>query len=384
MLLSLVVYIGMGLMLFYLGWHYNRRMQLNYLSGTTKSFLTSWEIIASISLFTIIAALRYHTGWDHEDYIIDYTAYQNKGLILRDNFEIGFSLVKIIFATLGLNYSVFFGFWGFLNIFFLYLGLKDNPRVIPWVGLFVMLGIFFLHLMNTIRQGVVECGFVLLVMLLGHKKWVWYFVGALILSTIHKSAFLIIPLFLLIKYPFPIKKRHTLIIIYIVCFLLGQFSIFSWIMNSFSGLFEVLGYGKYVELFNTNPTYAFHKTSLGVTTLIQIALHLSFICYYGKMKDYFGKQAFFLNCFKITFIYCCAFVLLLNTTIYVKRPCELLLPFFLICSAYLSVYFYENKKYVELLTFVILNCSIIIFTLLKEHFISKLADSVNYYHFIPF
>ena len=77
MLLSLVVYIGMGLMLFYLGWHYNRRMQLNYLSGTTKSFLTSWEIIASISLFTIIAALRYHTGWDHEDYIIDYTAYQN-------------------------------------------------------------------------------------------------------------------------------------------------------------------------------------------------------------------------------------------------------------------------------------------------------------------
>ena len=155
-------------------------------------------------------------------------------------------------------------------------------------------------------------------------------------------------------------------------------------MNSFSGLFEVLGYGKYVELFNTNPTYAFHKTSLGVTTLIQIALHLSVICYYGKMKDYFGKQAFFLNCFKITFIYCCAFVLLLNTTIYVKRPCELLLPFFLICSAYLSVYFYENKKYVELLTFVILNCSIIIFTLLKEHFISKLADSVNYYHFIPF
>lgn len=383
MWLSLLVYFGTGLLLFLLGWHFNRRVELNHLTPTTKEFLLSWEMMASFAIFTLVTGLRYHTGWDHEQYIVDYVLYQKDGTLIRNDFEIGFSLIRALFAKLGFHYSVYFCFWGFINIFFLYLALKEERKLIPWVGLFTMTGFFFLHTANSLRQGVVECVFVFLVILATKKKYLWYFVGALLLTTIHKVAFLIIPLFLLVKYPIRIKSNIPLALIYILCFVIGQFPFFSWLMNNLSEIFTLLGYDKYVHVFHNNPSFGVNIKSIGPLTFVSIAAHLVLIYYYRYLKDYFHDNHLFKISFTFAFIHICYYVLAIYTSNYIKRPGELLMPFYLIASAFLVEYFLQKKKYIECGIFASLNCLIAIIIVIKEGYLNYNPDSVNLYHFIP-
>lgn len=384
MWLSLLVYFGIGLLLFLLGWHYNREVELNHQTPTTKQFLLSWQMMASFAIFTLITGLRYHTGWDHEYYIVDYVLYQKDGTIIRNDFEVGYTLIRAFFAKLGLHYSVFFSFWGFINIFFLYLALKDERKLIPWVGLFTTTGFFFLHIVNSLRQGVVECVFVFLVLLATKKKYLWYFVGALLLTTIHKVAFLIIPLFLFVKFPIRAKRSITPFAIYVICFVIGQFPIFSWLMTQLSSVLSLIGYEKYVDLFYNNSTYAFHRTNIGILTIIFISIHLILIYYWKELSEYFKQNQFFEICYSFSLIYICYFVLVLNTSFYFKRPCELLLPFFLFSTCYLTHYLLQKGKKLQFITFCLLNSLIACIVIFKEYFYYNMPDSINFYHFIPF
>lgn len=383
MILSIFIYTLVGSVLFFFGWHYNQRVSQSQLETSTKQFLLSWEIIASFALFSVITALRYHTGWDHEYYINDYVAIQN-GEIYRVDFEIGFRFIETIFAKLGCHYSVFFGFCGFLNIFFLYFALKKDSAVIPWVGLFIMMGPYFLHIANSIRQGIVECVFVSLILFICNKKDIWYFIFALLLSQIHTVAYVIIPVYFVSKYPFTIKKRNTLILIYIGCLIIGQFpALFSWTINAFSDLLSMIGYQKYVILFNTNPLYSFHRSNIGSVTITLILIHLFLIYYYKDIKVEFKGNRFFSICYNFAFIYACYFVVVMNTTVFFKRPCELFLPFFVISSGYLMIYLYKSRKKNQLIIFGLLNCMLTVISIIKEY-LNGLSDSTNYYHFIPF
>lgn len=371
-------------MLFFLGWHYNQRVSQCQLEPTSKQFLLSWEILASFTLFTLVTALRYHTGWDHEYYIQDYVTYQKDGTMFRGDFEIGFRFIETIFAKLGLHYSFFFGFWGLVNIFFIYFALRKRAEIMPWIGLFLMLGPYFLHLMNSMRQGIVECIFTSLILLVYNKNYILYFLIAIILTSIHRVAALIIPLYLVLNHPINFKKTTTLFIIYIACFIIGQFPIiFSWTINAFSDVLTFWGYQKYVMLYNSNPHYSFHHSSIGLIACALVAIHIFQIFFYKKLNHCYKDDYFFKCSYTLSFIYICYFVLVMNTAIYFKRPCELLLPFFLISSCYLMAYFYNSKKYVLLTIFGILNCSISIITICKDYYYG-LADSTDYYHFIPF
>lgn len=384
MILSIFIYTIVGCLLFFFGWHYNQRVSQYELKPSTKQFLLSWEIIASLSLFTVVTALRYHTGWDHEYYIQDYVSYQQDGTIFRKDFEMGFRFIETIFAKLGLHYSVFFGFCGLVNIFFIYFALRQRTDCIPWMGLFLMLGLYFLHLMNSMRQGIVECIFTSLILLVYNKKYILYFAIAILLTTIHRVALLIIPLFFVIKYPFNFKKIKTLFFIYVSCFIIGQFPIiFSWAINAFSDVLEFWGYKKYVILHNSNPHYSFHQSSIGLIALSLVVIHLFQIYYYRELQQEFKDNKYFKSCYTLSFVYICYFVLVMNTAIYFKRPCELLLPFFVISSCYLMVHLFKSKKYLQFTIFGILNCSITIITIIKDYY-NGLVDSTDYYHFIPF
>ena len=342
MWLSLLVYFGIGLLLFLLGWHYNREVELNHQTPTTKQFLLSWQMMASFAIFTLITGLRYHTGWDHEYYIVDYVLYQKDGTIIRNDFEVGYTLIRAIFAKLGLHYSVYFSFW------------------------------------------VVECVFVFLVLLATKKKYLWYFVGALLLTTIHKVAFLIIPLFLFVKFPIRAKRSITPFAIYVICFVIGQFPIFSWLMTQLSSVLSLIGYEKYVDLFYNNSTYAFHRTNIGILTIIFISIHLILIYYWKELSEYFKQDQFFEICYSFSLIYICYFVLVLNTSFYFKRPCELLLPFFLFSACYLTHYLLQKGKKLQFITFCLLNSLIACIVIFKEYFYYNMPDSINFYHFIPF
>ncbi len=383
MLLSIGVYSFTGVMLFYLGWHYNKRFNSPAEHHSVKQYLLSWEIIASFVLFSVITGLRYHTGWDHEYYIKDYVQYQDEGTFYRKDFEPGFRLLEIIFAKLGLHYSVFFGFCGFINIFFIYLALRKEREVIPWVGLLILTGAYFLHLMNSLRQGLVECALVSSILFLCNKKYGWFVATSLLLVLIHKVSLFIIPLFLLGYGFLRLKNSRTIAIIYICCLIIGQFPMLtSWTINGFSRLLSVIGYHKYVDLFNTNPQYSFHRSSFGIVTLLLFTTHIFLITYLSKLRKQYHHDKFFSYCCGLSMLYICYFVLVMNTAVYFKRPCELLLPSYIIMSAYLMVYLFKEGKYPQLTTFCVANFSISTITILKNCFWGSI-NSTDLYHFIP-
>lgn len=383
MILSITVYTLVGVMLFLFGWHYNQRFALPTEHHTVKEFMLSWEIIASFVLFSLITGLRYHTGWDHECYIQDYVQYQNEGTLYRPDFEPGFRLVETIFAKLGFHYSVFFGFLGLVNIFFIYIALRKDREVIPWVGLLIMVGPYFLHLVNSLRQGIVECIFVALILLVNNRRYLLFLLCALLLVSIHKVALLIIPVILLAKYLSKFENNKHLFVAYCVCFIIGQFPILiSWTINGFSDVLALLGYHKYVRLFNTNPLYAFHRCSFGAISISLIVTHLFLIYYYPKLREYYNGNKFFTICSTLTLIYVCYFVLVMNTSFYFKRPYELLLPFIVIASAFLMVYLLRTKRYPQLAVFCTVNFSVAAITVFKVVYYG-MADSTDFYHFIP-
>lgn len=383
MLLSLVIYTLVGVVLFVLGWHYNRRFALPGEHHTTKEFLLSWEMIASFALFAVISGVRYHTGWDHEYYIQDYVQYQNEGTCIRSDFEPGFRLLVTIFAKLGLHYSLFFGFLGLVNIFFIYFALRKHREVIPWVGLLIMMGPYYLHLMNSMRQGVVECVLVSVVVLVTERKYALFAIFSLLLVTVHKVALLIIPVVLLAKLLEKIEDNKKVLAVYLYCFLIGQFpSAISCSINLFSGFLSAIGYQKYVNLFNTNPLYAFHRCSIGAVSVALLTVHLFLIYYYSKMREYYADNKFFKITLALAFIYICYFVLVMNTAFYFKRPAELLLPFMVISSGFLMVFLLKTKRIVPLIIFCVVSCSIAAIMVFKN-FYYGVPDTSDFYHFIP-
>lgn len=370
-------------MLFYFGWHYNQRFALPTEYHTTKQFLLSWEIIASFVLFSVITGLRYHTGWDHEFYIQDYVQYQNEGTLFRPDFEPGFRLIETIFTKLGFHYTIFFGFLGFVNIFFIYFALRKNREVIPWVGLLIMLGPYFLHFVNSLRQGIVECVFVSLILLVNNRRYLLLLLCSLLLVSIHKVALLIIPIIILAKFLTKFENNKHLLVAYITCFVIGQFPILiSWTVNGFSDVLALFGYHKYVHLFNTNPQYGFHRCSFGAISIALIVVHLFLIYYYAKLREHYKGNEFYTLCSSLTLIYVCYFVLVMNTSFYFKRPNELLLPFTFITVAFLMVYFLKTRRYAQLAVFCFFNLSIAVITVFKVAYFGS-TDSTDYYHFIP-
>ena len=72
MLLSVCVYTSLAAILFALGWHvWKREERLKAATGRVLPFW-SWEIIASILIFAVVAGARYHTGFDHAMYLHQY------------------------------------------------------------------------------------------------------------------------------------------------------------------------------------------------------------------------------------------------------------------------------------------------------------------------
>lgn len=138
-----------------------------------------------------------------------------------------------------------------------------------------MVGPYFLHLVNSLRQGIVECIFVALILLVNNRRYLLFLLCALLLVSIHKVALLIIPVILLAKYLSKFENNKHLFVGYFVCFIIGQFPVLiSWTINGFSDVLALLGYHKYVRLFNTNPLYAFHRCSFGVISISLIVTHL--------------------------------------------------------------------------------------------------------------
>jgi hypothetical protein len=384
MISSVLIYSFSGIILFLLGQHvYNREEQSKIKYGKSLP-MYSWEIIVAILYFAILAGFRYQTGFDYAMYLKEYLHLQATGIFGRENFEPGFVLISKFFAATGVHYFFYFAFWGALQIFFIYYGLKDRKFLWPFIGLNIILGPYYLIWMNAMRQSVIVCLFVPLVILIQKRKFWQYLIIVLIASTIHKSGLLLIPLYFIPRINFRIKDRYVFLIILLVCIIIGLRPFWLSIFGNFQELLQLIGYQRYDDLMNPIIGGDYRAISWGSSRIGLLFIDFCFIWYYLDVKEYFKGDKLLPIYFTFAFIGACLENLLMNTDDFVLRPTQYFLIFVLIMNSYTLVYLWRTKRKVMfwVLSFVIF--SYIYFEIFKSTYMPDNLNAQVFYRFFFF
>ncbi|MBQ6710605.1 MAG: EpsG family protein [Bacteroidales bacterium] len=343
MLLSLIVYIGTGFLLYLLATNYVRRNSYDVKHYNQSLPFASFEIIISLLLFALVAGLRYNTGVDYLSYLEDYLQISHGGEPYHDYEPIFMGIMRLL-AHNRIHYSVFFAFCAFLQLFFVYYALKDYRYLLPYVGLYIMLGPLFMIWMNGIRQCIVVCFFLFLSNRILKKDVIWYVIGIVIASYIHKSALFLLPLFLIVYVPakwFYNSKNNLLILV--SCIILGMSPLWLEHITILQSLFEKIGYVSYgLEIDRLVSEENLEATAMGPGRIMLLLLDVMLILLYPKVSAFY-KSRFIDQSFIIYFLGTCVYNLLVNTSHLFLRPVTYLTVFILVVLPATLVYLKSNK-----------------------------------------
>lgn len=309
------------------------------------------SLLVAVLLFTILSGLRYRVGMDCEEYAKSYELLlDGRDISNSDSLEKvegGFLLISQFFATLHLPRFIYMGFWAFLEIGLLTLAFKDRKNLMPVMFAILILGPYYLSLMNGIRQSVVSCAFVYVVQgLMDNRDWKKYLIIILLCQFLHKSAILLLPLVFVMFYDKSPKVALSLILL-TACAIVGRMSFVKEYTTLFSVFLEITGYSGYAENMEYYADMDATITSFGPRSMVLFATNLLVILFAGKVNSRFKDDRLYRVSFLFFMIYACCSELLVSMDILFIRPLLYFMPFVLICEAYTILYLYEPDEMMD-------------------------------------
>ena len=320
-----------------------------------------------ILLFCLVSGLRWDVGVDHISYVEDYIDMCKGQYFGRERgIEPAYLLISQAFAQLGVHYIFYMALLAFLEIYFIVKAFKDEKTIMPYILILIVLGGYYFSWMNGIRQNIAACAFVWFSQYINKKNFWKYLICVILAYTMHTSALLLIPVYLL-AYDKHIWNRTWLnISVFILCFIVGQTPTFVSNINSFASLLSFMGYDYYTELLGSlTDSTSFRSFSFGPRMLVSLLTYCICILLYGKVSDYYNSPKVDL-CFKLFFIGVCWYYLFINTLGIFLRPNYYFIIFALPITAYTLQYLYRTKRS--------LMYTILLFLSLSFNFISCYAD----------
>lgn len=382
MLLSLAVYILLALTLFALGWHARQRDDVRQAHGLPHLPFYCWEVLTAIGVIALIFGVRYETGSDHIMYLEQYFNMCNHGTVVREGgIESGFSLITKLIATLKCHFTIYFGFWALLQAVLLYWGVRHRKLVLPWLGLLLILGPYSINWFSFLRQWVVTFGCVAMVPWVANRKFWPYLAGVLLLSTIHYSAFLLLPVYFLPFERISLLSRKKLLAIYAVCFLLGLYPVWIKAFGFLTDLVSWVGYERYSAMLANLLSGDFHRPSFGPMRLIAIYTQVIAIWYYPQLRASRPNDRLLPVFFAFSLLASCFETLFINTAHYMVRPADLFYVCLLIVVAYTADYLYERKQFARLALCLIPILLYVPITVVKSYYFPGEMSTVTNYHF---
>lgn len=351
MLLSIVIYTSTALILSWLGYHISTRESLILNDDKKVLPFYSWEIVVTILFFAFVSGARYKTGFDYTLYMNQYKMLLVYGNFNRtDMYECGYVFISKIFAALNAHVFFFFAFWALLQITTFYYAFRKRKYLYVWIPLIIMLTGYYVNWMNTIRQVVVECVFVAIIPLIfERKKWPVVLIISLILTTIHRSALLMVVFSIFVLLLENVKlSRKRLFIIFITCVIVGIYPIWLKLFVWVPIIFDWIGYDKYGPKFMNIVEGSFRITPWGPTHILALLVDILIIYYFPKVKSMFRGDTMVKNYFDLAFMGMCMENLLLNTSHFILRPFEYLTMFEIVMLAFTFHYLFKTKRYLEL------------------------------------
>ncbi len=344
MFLSLAVYIITAFILYLLA--RNLSLRVEYVQIVEHRTLSFWNIetIVSILFFAIICGMRYNVGVDNLSYIRQYEYLQDWGHFRRESLEPGFTFIAQLFAYEELHFSFFMGFWAAIQMFFVYYALRNDRYLLPFVALFIILGPTFLNWTNGLRQCVAGCIFIYLIEFIIQRKFVYFCVGIIICSLIHRSAILLLPFYWVFNYPPTLKNGLLNVLIVIVCTIIGLMPSWIQVMGHMQTIIAFLGYNDYANriddiIINANDAIAWGPSRIGLFILDALALY-----YYPKIKKTYRLNKRFDVYFYAFFIGSCLFNLFANTSHIFLRPVAYFRDFRVIIVPICLFFMYKTTK----------------------------------------
>lgn len=380
MLLSIVVYTFLALTLFLLGWHVSQReARLKTSDGKTLTFW-SWEIVLSIVIFAIVAGARYHTGYDHSMYLHQYVSFQKYGFFTRD-FEPLFMWVTQLMAIAHIHFCFYFALWALLQAGFLAYACRHEKALLPWMWLSLVLGSFFIYLMNTVREGLVASIFIAAVPLILRRQFLQYAVVALLASTIHKSGLMMFPFFVLgvIRVSDKEKSRWLLFTLFACALLIGIRPYWlSWLLKA-TDHFNVVS-PQYRHLIEPLMAGQFNLHNWGATRISMLIINVMVIWFYPKMRHFFKNDEVLPVFFVLFWAYCIVYYLLINVHHLFFRPFDCLMMCRLMMYSYLGMFLYRSRRWAMMMAYALLNFSYIYIALARAEITADQVHQQVFYH----
>lgn len=301
-------------------------------------------LVMYILFFTVISAIRWRVGVDSVTYI---GIFRNGEVRDGSKEYIWDWLVEFVYNN-GLHFVVGTCVAAFLQIFFLTRSVNNYKYILIWLPVVLFGGRYYLDLMNGVRQMIVACGFLFLTRYIVGKIPVLYFFGILLLSLIHHSALILMPLYFLAYVPYEkigmADKRFICLVLLGICVVVGQTPMFSNLTSYITPLLVSAGYENYSEWYaNVLMGHGSEQLSFGPMMLSYLLTSGVVIWYAPTLYRVYANA---IPCFNLwyflSFIYSCGYFLVCNISHIIIRPFKYFELFGLVMLCLLLNYFYNN------------------------------------------
>lgn len=315
-------------------------------------------LICAGVVFSLMCGFRYSVGVDCESYATTYydirRGISTESLLVAT--EQAYIFLMRFFAAFNAPVCVFMGFLAFLEYSFFFKTFKKRSFLLPYLGVILILGPFFLSWMNGIRQTIASCIFVLAMQLLVDKKrLIWYLLLIGLATLFHKSALILLPFIFFVNYNHQPNKM-LLICILAVCFFLGRLSFFSGYLQYLEDILPFLNYSNYSESLETFVEDS-ADINFGVRSMMALLSFVIVIMYSDNLFKSFRNDRFFKVSFLMSFVYACLFLLTFSMNSIFKRPMLYMMPFVLICQAYSLFLMRRRKHHILFMISIMVFCS---------------------------
>lgn len=212
------------------------------IQDTNPNKFLFFVVIMALSLLSGLRSSIGDTGY----YMYSYSILTNELNEVFNSSEGGFILIQLVLKNINSHPQFLLLITSFITITLILKTLFKYSRPLSLgIFLFVASGVY-VSTMNGLRQFLVAAILFYSINLIVENKKLKYFSLVVILSTIHTSALLMIPIYFIVRQE-PWSKRMVFLIGIMFCFFIGFNSLFGF----FSNIIENTTYGHYVQTFGT-------------------------------------------------------------------------------------------------------------------------------------
>lgn len=343
---TLIVYTFVGLIL-YIG---SRKSST---SGNIR------YVLLAIAIYAIVFGLRYGVGYDTNSYIESYDDY-GKGNIDKD-VEPGFLFINQFLYSLGLPSWFFLMVIAFLQLGLIYFAYRKDKNVYPFLSLTFMLGCIWLSYSNGLRQVLAFCFFVASIPFAREKKFIWHYLLIILAISMHKSAYLLLVMYPLIRIDknwSPSKLVQFALLVGAIW--LGHNSFFESLQHQFDQVALLSGYDVYTEVGYSEKVFSYDN-SIGIGYIILLLVPVFLIGYSDYLKKNNRSVLFIYNLFFIGLLVKYAF----EGSMLVQRVNYYFYGFEYIIAAFLLYQFKKDGRKREFWALAFLYCLVFIATLFR-------------------